>query len=130
MRRRTSQAIWAVALLAAAPAFAQAPPPENEVGLSASALATLPAKGGTKLTVTSPAFKHMGDIPFANTQYQTNTFPGLEWTAGPAGTQTYAIIMQDTDGAAGRGGGIFLHWTAFNIKATKLDAGMTTLPSG
>ncbi len=65
----------------------------------------------------------MGDIPFANTQYQTNTFPGLEWTAGPAGTQTYAVIMQDLDGGAARP--IFLHWTAFNITATKLDAGMT-----
>ena len=122
--------VCAIAVLISAVAFAQAPPPDVENGLANSALVTLPAKGGAKLTVTSPAFKHMGDIPFANTQYQTNTFPGLEWTAGPAGTQTYAVIMQDTDGAAGRGGGIFLHWTAFNIKATKLDAGMTDLPSG
>jgi para-nitrobenzyl esterase len=122
--------VSAIAVLISAVAFAQAPPPDVENGLANSALVTLPAKGGAKLTVTSPAFKHMGDIPFANTQYQTNTFPGLEWTAGPAGTQTYAVIMQDTDGAAGRGGGIFLHWTAFNIKATKLDAGMTDLPSG
>jgi para-nitrobenzyl esterase len=128
MRRRTIQAVCAAALLAAAPAFAQAPPPETEVGLAASALVTLPAKGGAKLTVTSPAFKQMGDIPFANTQYQTNTFPGLEWTPGPAGTKTYAIIMQDTDGMI-RGGPI-LHWTAFNITGTKLDAGMSALPSG
>jgi Raf kinase inhibitor-like YbhB/YbcL family protein len=122
--------VCATVLLASAVAFSQGPPAEVENGLANSALVTLPAKGGAKLTVTSPAFKNMGDIPFANTQYQTNTFPGLEWTAGPAGTQTYAIIMQDTDGAAGRGGGIFLHWTAFNIKGTKLDAGMTALPSG
>ena len=128
MRRRTIQAVCAAAVLAAAPAFAQAPPPENEVGLAASALVTLPAKGGAKLTVTSPAFKNMGDIPFANTQYQTNTFPGLEWTPGPAGTKAYAIIMQDTDGMI-RGGPI-LHWTAFNLTGTKLDAGMTALPSG
>ena len=122
--------VSATVVLIAAVAFAQGPPPDSENGLANSALVTLPAKGGAKLTVTSPAFKQMGDIPFANTQYQGNTFPGLEWTAGPAGTQTYAIIMQDTDGAAGRGGGIFLHWTAFNIKGTKLDAGMTDLPSG
>jgi len=119
-------------LLASTSAFAQGPPPEVEVGLPTSALVTLPAKGGAKLTVTSPAFKHMGDIPFANTQYQTNTFPGLEWTAGPAGTQTYAVIMQDLDGSAARP--IFLHWTAFNIKTTKLDAGMAPgaagLPAG
>ena len=130
MTRRALVSVWTAILLAPAIAFAQAPPPPDvEAGLATSALVTLPAKGGGKLTVTSPAFKHMGDIPFANTQYQTNTFPGLEWTAGPAGTQSYAIIMQDTDGPAARGG-IFLHWTAFNIKATKLDAGMTALPSG
>jgi len=128
MRPRTIQTVCAAVLLAAAPTFAQAPPPENEVGLAASALLTLPAKGGAKLTVTSPAFKQLGDIPFANTQYQTNTFPGLEWTPGPAGTKAYAIIMQDTDGMI-RGGPI-LHWTAFNITGTKLDAGMSALPSG
>ena len=115
-------------LLSASVAFAQAPPPEVENGLATSALVTLPAKGGAKLTVTSPAFKHMADIPFANTQYQTNTFPGLEWTAGPAGTKSYAIIMQDLDGSAARP--IIQHWTAFNITGTKLDAGMTTLPAG
>src|SRR5262245_23989339 len=130
MRLRFST-VSATVVLISAIAIAQGPPPDVENGLANSALVTLPAKGGAKLTVTSPAFKQMGDIPFANTQYQTNTFPGLEWTAGPAGTQTYAIIMQDTDGSAARGGnGIFLHWTAFNIKATKLDAGMTDLPSG
>src|SRR5215210_7321745 len=126
MTRRALTTVWTAILLAPALAFAQAPPPETENGLATSALVTLPAKGGAKLTVTSPAFKHMGDIPFANTQYQTNTFPGLEWTPGPAGTQSYAIIMQDTDGSAARP--IFLHWTAFNIKETKLAAGMTALP--
>jgi para-nitrobenzyl esterase len=128
MTRRLLITACTFALMTSAVAYAQAPPPDVENGLATSALVTLPAKGGAKLTVTSPAFKHMGDIPFANTQYQTNTFPGLEWTAGPAGTQTYAIIMQDTDGSAARP--IFLHWTAFNIKATKLDAGMTALPAG
>jgi Raf kinase inhibitor-like YbhB/YbcL family protein len=43
-------------------------------------------------------------------------------------TNAYAIIMQDTDGMI-RGGPI-LHWTAFNITGTKLDAGMSALPSG
>ena len=92
MKLRFSTVIATVVLISAV-ALAQAPPPDTENGLANSALVTLPAKGGAKLTVTSPAFKQMGDIPFANTQYQTNTFPGLEWTAGPAGTQTYAVIM-------------------------------------
>ena len=128
MTRRVILTVCAATLLASAPAFAQAPPPDVQNGLATSALVTLPAKGGAKLTVTSPAFKHMGDIPFANTQYQGNTFPGLEWTAGPAGTKSYAVIMQDLDGSATRP--IIQHWTAYNITGTKLDAGMTALPSG
>ena len=55
---------------------------------------------------------------------------GLAWTAGPAGTKSYVIIMQDTDGV--RNGMPFLHWTMLNIPAnvTKLDAGMTSAPAG
>jgi para-nitrobenzyl esterase len=128
MKRIAIINVCAGVMLAATAAFAQAPPPETEVALSMSALNTLPAKGGAKLTVTSPAFKQGADIPFANTQYQGNTFPGLEWTAGPAGTKSYAIIMQDTDGMMQNAP--ILHWTVFNISGTKLDAGMTAVPTG
>jgi para-nitrobenzyl esterase len=128
MKQRFLTTVCTLALMTSAVAYAQAPPADVENGLATSALVTLPAKGGAKLTVTSPAFKQMGDIPFANTQYQTNTFPGLEWTAGPAGTKSYAVVMQDLDGSAARP--IVQHWTAFNITGTKLDAGMTALPSG
>lgn len=121
-------ALVAALLLNAAPALAQAPPPETEAGLQYLALTAAPAKGGAKLTVTSPAFQNMADIPFENTQYRTNTFPGLKWTAGPAGTKSYAVIMQDTD-AVIRGSAI-LHWTMFNITGTSLDAGMTAPPAG
>ena len=118
----------AVTLLSSSLAFAQAPPPETEVGIGSLALTTVPANGGAKLTVTSPAFKQMADIPFENTQYQGNKFPGLEWTAGPAATKSYVVIMQDTDGMM-RGAPI-LHWTMYNISGTKLDAGMTAPPAG
>ena len=118
---------WAAALLSSGVAFAQAPPPATEAGLPQLALTNIPAKGGAKLTVTSPAFQHGADIPFENTQYRGNRFPGLQWTAGPAGTRSYAIIMQDTD-AVVRGGPI-LHWTMFNISGTSLEAGMTTAPA-
>src|SRR3954465_205815 len=113
---------------AAPAAFAGAPPPQGEVGIGQLALTTVPANGGAKLTVTSPAFKQMGDIPFENTQYQGNKFPGLQWTAGPSATKSYVVIMQDTD-AMVRGGPI-LHWTMFNIAGTKLDPGMTAPPAG
>jgi para-nitrobenzyl esterase len=122
----------AAALLAtvATTAFAQEAPKDPEVGIAMLALTNAPAKGDAKLTVTSPAFKHMGDIPQENTQYGTNTFPGLAWTAGPAGTKSYVIIMQDTD--AMRGGMPILHWTIVDLPATmlKLDAGMKEAPQG
>jgi para-nitrobenzyl esterase len=70
------------------------------------------------------AFGDGGDIPFENTQYRGNNFPGLAWTAGPAETKSYAIIMQDTDVV--RNGAPILHWTMYNLPAgvTKLDPGM------
>jgi para-nitrobenzyl esterase len=120
---RIALAAGLLGLAAAAPAAAQvtrATPGQPE---ARTALELMPAKA--KLTVTTPAFRNGGDIPFENTQYRTNTFPGLKWTPGPKGTKSYAIIMQDNSLIA-RGAPI-LHWTMFNIPAsvTSLPAGMT-----
>jgi para-nitrobenzyl esterase len=119
-----------IGMVGAANVSAQQPPAKTEVGASKLALVNLPAKGNAKLTVSSPAFKPGGDIPFENTQYRGNVFPGLSWSAGPAGTRSYAIIMQDAD--AMRAGMPILHWTMVNIPATvtKLDPGMTDAPAG
>jgi len=110
--------------------LAQGPPPATEVGAAQLALANNPAKNGARLTVTSPAFANGGDIPFENTQYKGNIFPGLSWTAGPAGTKSYVLVMQDGD--ALRAGAPILHWTMVSIPAsvTKLDAAMTAPPAG
>jgi len=63
----------AAALLISAPAFAQsAPPPATEVGIGKLALTSLPAKGGAKLAVTSPAFKDGADIPFESVRSAFN----------------------------------------------------------
>jgi para-nitrobenzyl esterase len=121
----------AITVMAASAGAQAAPPAAVEVSAETRALITLPARDGATLTVTSPAFKSGGDIPFENTQYKGNIFPGLAWSAGPAGTKSYAVIMQDTDGK-GRDGNPFLHWTMANVASsvTKLDAAMTTPPSG
>ena len=111
---------------AALPASAQQAPAAVEVGLPQLALSALPAAAGATLSVTTPAFKPGGDIPFENTQYRGNHFPGLAWTGAPAGTKSFAVIMQDTD--ALRAGVPILHWTMFNISgaATALPAGVST----
>ena len=94
------------------------------------ALATLAAKRDSHVSVESPAFAAGGDIPFENTQYRENIFPGLSWSEGPPGTRSYAVIMQDPDGI--RDGRPILHWTMFNIpmSVTKLDAAMQAAPVG
>jgi len=113
-------AALALATICAAPAFAQPAP----MPVRPNALQEFPPKNGAHLTVTSPAFPEGGDIPFENTQYRGNTFPGLAWTAGPADTKSYVVIMQDTDGQ--RNGMPILHWTMYNVpvSVTKLDPGM------
>ncbi len=119
----------ALLALAAMPAFAQAPAaPAATAPPRPNALVEFPAKSSAKLTVTTPAWTDGGDIPYENTQYRGNIFPGLAWSKGPAGTKSYAVIMQDTGGVM-RGAPI-LHWTLYNIpvSVTKLDAAMA--PTG
>jgi para-nitrobenzyl esterase len=114
-----------------APALsAQQPPAATEVGAAGLAMVALAANGGAKLVVTSPAFKNGADIPFENTQYKGNVFPGLSWSVGPAGTKSYVVIMQDAD--AMRNNAPIFHWSLINIPAsvTKLDAGMSAPPAG
>ena len=121
-------------VMLASPAMAQGapPPPEVEAGAELKAIVTLPAKDGAKLDVSTPGWADGADIGFKYTQYEGNEFPGLTWSAGPAGTQSYAIIMQDTDFVA-RGAPI-LHWSVVNIPAsvTSLPAGMKPeeIPAG
>lgn len=128
--KRYVGAVVAAHLCFAGIALGQQPPTATEPGASQLALVNLPVAGGAKLTVTTPAFQPGGDIPFENTQYKGNVFPGLNWTAGPSATKSYAIIMQDAD-AMVRGAPI-LHWTMANIPATvtRLDAGMSSPPAG
>ena len=114
---------WATA------AFAQARMAANDPEVAQPALARLPAKDGAQLTVTTPAFKAGEDIPFENTLYRGNVFPGLAWTPGPAGTRAYAVIMQDID--VKRPTGPLLHWTLYNIpgRLTKLDPALDDPPT-
>jgi para-nitrobenzyl esterase len=112
------------ALFAMPVAFQSASAQPAPIPTRPNALAEFPPRNGAHLTVSSPAFGDGGDIPFENTQYRGNNFPGLAWTAGPAETKSYAIIMQDTDVV--RNGAPILHWTMYNLPAgvTKLDPGM------
>jgi phosphatidylethanolamine-binding protein (PEBP) family uncharacterized protein len=52
-----------------------------------------------------------------------NVMPMISWTAGPEGTQGYAIVFQDlTNG--------FSHWAMWKIPADVLSVGPDSLPDG
>jgi para-nitrobenzyl esterase len=118
----------AVAILAT-PAFAQQPA-ASPAAPALPVIDGMVVKSPAKLSVTSPAFKAGGDIPFENTRYRSNTFPGLAWSKGPAGTKAYVAIMQDAD--TYQNSAPLVHWSLLNIPAsvTKLAAGMTEPPAG
>jgi Raf kinase inhibitor-like YbhB/YbcL family protein len=61
--------------------------------------------------LTSPAFTEGQTIPAANTCAGANTSPELDWTAGPAGTLSYAIIFTDKNN-------MLRHWAIWDIPAT------------
>lgn len=44
--------------------------------------------------------------------------PGLAWSGAPAGTKSFAIVMDDPDAASGRGGA---HWVMYDIPASALS---------
>jgi Raf kinase inhibitor-like YbhB/YbcL family protein len=125
MKTRLAAQLAATALIVlAGPACSQ------QTATTPLALADIPAAGQSGLKVTSPAFKDGGDIPYENTQYRTNTFPGLSWAGTPPGTRSFVVIMQDSDIVFG--GRYILHWTLFNIPGsqTSLPVGMTAAPTG
>jgi Raf kinase inhibitor-like YbhB/YbcL family protein len=67
---------------------------------------------GPGLKISSPAFKHNGNIPLKYSCEGDNVSPPLHIGNIPGGTESLAIIMHDPD--ADKPGG-FTHWVAWNI---------------
>jgi Raf kinase inhibitor-like YbhB/YbcL family protein len=72
-----------------------------------------PAPAADRLKVRSKAFKNGKKFPQTFTADGKNISPPLEWTPGPKGTQSYALICDDPDAPRG----VFVHWVIFNIPA-------------
>jgi hypothetical protein len=66
------------------------------------------------LSLTSDAFAHGQSIPAKYTCVGRNISPGLMWGEPPAGTQSFALIMDDPDAPIGT----WVHWVLFNIPAS------------
>jgi len=98
------------------------------------AILTVPVLGGvaTALTLTSSAFAPNGEIPTAHTCEGADTSPPLAWSGAPAGTKSFALVVDDPDApdpAAPKQ--TWVHWIVFDVPATttSLAAG-AALPPG
>ncbi len=67
------------------------------------------------LIISSPVFKHEGNIPAKYTCEGEDINPPLQIDEIPHGTQTLALVMEDPDAP----NGTFDHWLVWNIPAAK-----------
>lgn len=65
--------------------------------------------------LSSPTFSDGSPIPGKYTREGENLSPPLRWSGAPAGTRSYALVVEDPD-APNR---VFRHWGLFNIPADR-----------
>src|SRR6266566_9031822 len=88
----------AVVALFAASAYAQGQAPgAGGEGPPVLASKVAPAKGGSsRLLVTSSAFVSGSALDDKFTQNGDNMSPSINWSKGPQGTQSYAVLAEDS----------------------------------
>jgi Raf kinase inhibitor-like YbhB/YbcL family protein len=89
-------------------------------------LAALPARGGSSMQLTSPAFAPKGEIPAVNTCEGPDKPPALAWSGAPPATKSFALIVDDPDAPDPKAPKtVWVHWVLYNVPATA-----TGLPEG
>jgi len=73
----------------------------------------------TRLTITSDAFKDGQPIPEVYSCDGANHSPALHWSDPPAGTKSFALVIDDPDAPRGT----FRHWGVYAIPATARGIG-------
>jgi Raf kinase inhibitor-like YbhB/YbcL family protein len=81
--------------------------------------------GPGKLTVQSPAFTEGAPIPPIFSEYEQGASFPLSWTAGPADTRSYVVIVEDPDSKPPSAVPV-VHWLVWNIppSVTSLREGL------
>ena len=85
------------------------------------------------LTLTSTAFAPNGTIPADHTCDGSDRSPALAWTDTPAGTKSFALIVDDPDAPDPAAPKMtWVHWVLYNLpaSATGLAEGVRQLPTG
>ena len=76
-----------------------------------------PMEASMTFQLTSSAFTQGNSIPPVYTCTGRNISPPLAWSDPPAGTQSFALILDDPDAP----GGTFTHWVLYNLPASTLS---------
>ena len=77
-------------------------------------------------TLRSASFEHDGAIPAKHTCQGDDTAPPLAWAGAPAGTRSFALIVDDPDAPDPRAPRtVWVHWVLYNLPATA-----SALPEG
>jgi hypothetical protein len=72
---------------------------------------------GVALKVGSSSFREGQPIPIEYTCAGADISPPLHWSAGPAGTKTFALICDDPDAPSGT----WCHWVLYNLPTATTD---------
>jgi Raf kinase inhibitor-like YbhB/YbcL family protein len=94
--------------------------------LAGLGLLLLPAGGGGEVTfsISSSAFSPQGEIPTRYTCEGEDVSPPLAWSGAPAGTKSFALIVDDPDAPDPRAPKVtWVHWVVYD-----LPAGASSLP--
>ncbi len=121
MRYEPVCSVAAVLALFAGPAPSGGPAPSWEAPMA--------------LALVSPAFPHNGSIPKEYTCDGDDLAPPLAWTGAPAGTKSFALIVDDPDAPDPKAPRTtWVHWVLYDIPASAAAlpkaAGGDSLPPG
>lgn len=111
-RTRPFKASSTLVLLAATAIIALCPMPSRTPTFAES---FIPAEQPMSLTISSPSFTNGGAIPKKFTCDAADVSPHLSWTDPPAGTKSFALLVDDPDAPIGN----WNHWAMWNLP-TKL----------
>ena len=87
---------------------------------------TEPAEAAATMELKSDAFASGQSIPAKYGCTGKNISPALTWSSAPAGTQSYALIVDDPDAPMGT----WVHWVLYNIPSGTTSLAENTDASG
>ncbi len=91
------------------------------------AIANPALKGRSTLQVSSPVLKSGGPIAEVYSSYGASTSPPLRWRGAPAGTQAFAVMLEDPDAPMATP---FVHWVMWNVAAADHGLAEGRAPEG